>query len=128
MKPGGVYRSTDGGVFRSDNGGRTWSSIDNQPTAQFCHVALDADFPYHLCGAQQDNSAVRIASGANGGGITEQDWYDVGGGESGWIAPDPRNSEIVYAGPYDGLVTTNFPNRINSLSQIPICPALHWRW
>ena len=29
----------------------------------------------------------------------------MGGGESGWIAPDPRDSQIVYAGSYDGLIT-----------------------
>ena len=48
---------------------------------------------------------MRTASRTAGGGITEQNWYDVGGGESGWIAPDPRDSQIVYAGSYDGLIT-----------------------
>jgi hypothetical protein len=68
-------------------------------------VALDDDYPYHVYGAQQDNSTVRIASRSDGRGIGERDWYDVGGGESGWIAPDPRNSQIVYAGSYDGYLT-----------------------
>jgi hypothetical protein len=68
-------------------------------------VALDNDFPYDIYGAQQDNSTVRIASRTAAGGITARDWYDVGGGESGWIAPDPRDSQIVYAGSYDGLLT-----------------------
>ena len=63
------------------------------------------DFPYHIYGAQQDNTTVRIASRTAGGAIGDDDWYDVGGGESGWIAPDPRNSQIVYAGSYDGLLT-----------------------
>jgi photosystem II stability/assembly factor-like uncharacterized protein len=103
--PRRMIEANDGGANVSSDGGRTWSSIDNQPTAQFYRVALDQDFPYHLYGAQQDSSTVRIASRTSGGGITEQDWYDVGGGESGWIAPDPRNSEIVYAGSYDGLIT-----------------------
>src|SRR5262249_50874630 len=57
------------------------------------------------CGAQEAKSTVRIASRAGGFGITSADWYDVGGGESGWIAPDPKNSQIVYAGSYDGLIT-----------------------
>jgi hypothetical protein len=77
----------------------------NQPTAQFYRVALDNDYPYHVYGAQQDNSTVRTASRSGRGGIGERDWYDVGGGESGWIAPDPRNSQIVYAGSYDGYLT-----------------------
>jgi photosystem II stability/assembly factor-like uncharacterized protein len=103
--PNRMIESNDGGATITRDGGRTWSSEDNQPTAQFYRVALDQDFPYHIYGAQQDNSTVRIASRTAGSGITAADWYDVGGGESGWIAPDPRNSEIVYAGSYDGLIT-----------------------
>jgi photosystem II stability/assembly factor-like uncharacterized protein len=98
--------ANDGGATVSTDGGRTWSSLDNQPTAQFYRVALDEDFPYHAYGAQQDNTTVRIATHATaGGGITDRDWYDVGGGESGWIAPDPTDSEIVYAGSYGNLIT-----------------------
>src|SRR5205807_1301256 len=48
---------------------------------------------------------VRIASRTTGGAITRQDWFDVGGGESGWIAPSPKDSEIIFAGSYDGLIT-----------------------
>jgi photosystem II stability/assembly factor-like uncharacterized protein len=103
--PNRMIESNDGGATITADGGRTWSSVMNQPTAQFYRVALDQDFPYHAYGAQQDNSTVRTATRTAGGGITESDWYDVGGGESGWIAPDPRNSEIVYAGSYDGLIT-----------------------
>ncbi len=103
--PQRMIEGNDGGANITSDGGRTWSSIMNQPTAQFYRVALDNDFPYHIYGAQQDNSTVRIASRTGGSGITERDWYDVGGGESGWIAPDPNNSEIVYAGSYDGLIT-----------------------
>ena len=100
-----MIESNDGGATITRDGGRTWSSIDNQPTAQFYRVALDQDFPYNIYGAQQDNTTVRIASRTAGSSITAADWYDVGGGESGWIAPDPRNSQIVYAGSYDGLIT-----------------------
>jgi photosystem II stability/assembly factor-like uncharacterized protein len=104
--PDRMIESNDGGAIVTADGGKTWSSIDNQPTAQFYRVALDNDFPYHAYGAQQDNSTVRIATRTTtGGGITDRDWYDVGGGESGWIAPDARDSEIVYAGSYGNLIT-----------------------
>jgi photosystem II stability/assembly factor-like uncharacterized protein len=103
--PQRMIESNDGGANITYDGGRTWSTIMNQPTAQFYRVALDNDFPYNIYGAQQDNSTVRTASRTAFGGITERDWYDVGGGESGWIAPDPRDSEIVYAGSYDGYIT-----------------------
>jgi len=95
----------DGGAEVTFNGGGSFSSIDNQPTAQFYRVALDNDFPYHIYGAQQDNSTVRIPSRTTEGGIDRTDWYDVGGGESGWIAPSPKDSQIVYAGSYGGLIT-----------------------
>jgi photosystem II stability/assembly factor-like uncharacterized protein len=100
-----VIIGDDGGAEVSFNGGRSWSSINNQPTAQFYRVALDNDFPYHIYGAQQDNSTVRIASRTTEGGIDRTDWYDVGGGESGWIAPSPKDSQIVFAGSYGGLMT-----------------------
>jgi photosystem II stability/assembly factor-like uncharacterized protein len=103
--PERMIESNDGGANITSDGGHTWSSVMNQPTAQFYRVALDNDFPYNIYGAQQDNTTVRTASRTPGFGITESDWYDVGGGESGWIAPDPANSEIVYAGSYDGLIT-----------------------
>jgi photosystem II stability/assembly factor-like uncharacterized protein/uncharacterized protein (DUF1778 family) len=99
----------DGGSHVTTNGGKSWSEQD-QPTAQFYRVALDNDFPYNIYGAQQDNSTVRIASRTNGFAIDTADWYDVGGGESGWIAPLPDNSKIVFAGSYGGLLTRDDRN------------------
>ena len=103
--PNRFIESSDGGAQVSFDGGKSWSTEDNQPTGQFYRVALDNDFPYHIYGAQQDNSTVSIASRSNNDAITERDWHDVGGGESGWIAPDPNDSNFVYAGSYDGLLT-----------------------
>ncbi|MDT5124123.1 MAG: hypothetical protein QOC96_3605 [Acidobacteriota bacterium] len=102
--PQRMIESNDGGANVSVNGGKTWTDED-QPTAQFYRVALDNDFPYHIYGAQQDNSTVRIASRTNSAGINREDWYDVGGGESGWVVPYPKDSEIVFAGSYGGLIT-----------------------
>ncbi len=116
-----MIESNDGGANITTDGGRTWSTVMNQPTAQFYRVALDNDFPYNLYGAQQDNSTVRIASRTAGFGITERDWYDVGGGESGWIAPDPRDSQIVYAGSYDGLIT-RYDHRTGQMRDVNAWP------
>ncbi|MEK6337218.1 MAG: glycosyl hydrolase [Acidobacteriota bacterium] len=102
--PQRMINSNDGGANVSFNGGKSWSEQD-QATAQFYRVALDNDFPYHIYGAQQDNSTVRIASRTTDAGITTSDWFDVGGGESGWIAPSPKDSLIIFAGSYDGLIT-----------------------
>ncbi len=102
--PNRMINSNDGGANVSYNGGRSWTEQD-QPTAQFYRVTVDNDFPYNIYGAQQDNSTVRIPSRTTDSAITREHWYDVGGGESGWIAPSPKNSNIVFAGSYGGLLT-----------------------
>lgn len=99
-----MINGNDGGANVSLDGGRNWTEQD-QATAQFYRVTVDNDFPYNIYGAQQDNSTVRIASRTNDFAITERDWWDVGGGESGWIAPHPENSDIVFAGSYGGFLT-----------------------
>jgi photosystem II stability/assembly factor-like uncharacterized protein/DNA-binding FrmR family transcriptional regulator len=99
-----MIESNDGGANVSTNGGASWTGQGNQPTAQFYHVVADQRFPYYIYGAQQDNSTVGIAS-ASPGGIDRPNWYAVGGGESGYIAPDPHDPEIVYAGSYGGEIT-----------------------
>lgn len=115
-----MINSNDGGANVSINGGRTWTEQD-QPTAQFYRVALDNDFPYHIYGAQQDNSTVAIAGRTTDSGIDRTDWHEVGGGESGWIAPHPANSNIVFAGSYGGLIT-RYDNRTGRLRNVSPWP------
>ncbi len=103
--PQRLIEGNDGGACVSNDGGLSWTSLENQPTAQFYRVTTDDAFPYRVYGAQQDNSTVGIASRTAGFGIGRTDWYDVGGGESGWIAPKPGEPGIVYAGSYNGLLT-----------------------
>src|SRR5581483_7806526 len=103
--PQRMIEANDGGATISTDGGKNWSTENNQPTAQFYRVALDDDFPYHAYGAQQDNTTVKTATRSASGGIGERDWYPVGGGESGWIAPWPKDTNVVFAGSYDGLIT-----------------------
>ncbi|HRK73305.1 MAG TPA: glycosyl hydrolase, partial [Rhodothermales bacterium] len=95
----------DGGAQVSVDGGENWSTYHNQPTAQFYRVVTDDHFPYRIYGAQQDNSTVRIVHRSDGFGITERDWEETAGGESGHIAVDPRNNDIVYGGSYGGFLT-----------------------
>jgi photosystem II stability/assembly factor-like uncharacterized protein len=89
---------SDQGVGVTVDSGRTWSSWYNQPTAQFYHVAVDNDFPYHVYGAQQDSGSVYILSRSNDGAITFRDWHPAGAGESGYIVPDPSDSNTIYGG------------------------------
>jgi photosystem II stability/assembly factor-like uncharacterized protein len=115
-----MVNGNDGGANVSFNGGRTWTEQD-QSTAQFYRVAIDDDFPYHVYGAQQDNSTVKIASRTSDFAITERDWYDVGGGESGWIAPSPKDSNVVFAGSYGGLLT-RYDHRSGQLRNVTVWP------
>ncbi|MFD2203649.1 WD40/YVTN/BNR-like repeat-containing protein [Shivajiella indica] len=94
----------DGGAQVSFDGGETWSTYMNQPTAQFYRVTTDNHFPYRIYGAQQDNSTMRIAHRNEGSGITEEDWQESAGSESGWLAVDPTDNDVVYGGNYGGLL------------------------
>jgi len=116
-----MINSNDGGANVTTDGGKTWTRQDNQPTAQFYHVATDNRVPYYVYGAQQDNSTVAIASRSDRGFIDRSDWYPVGGGESGYIVPSPLDPNIVYAGSYDGLIT-RFDKRTGQAQDVTIWP------
>ena len=107
-----MINANDGGATISVDGGKNWSTQKNQPTAQFYHVVADNDFQYRIYGSQQDNSTVGILTRSDRGVIDRPDWDPVGGGESGYIAVDPRDSNIVYAGSYFGH-STRFDRRTN---------------
>ncbi len=97
--------SNDGGAAVSFNGGKTWSTENNQPTAQFYRVNADNLFPFNLYGGQQDNTSVRIASfSTSRGGITDRDWAPSAGGESAFLAFDPNNPRYVMGGSYQGTI------------------------
>ncbi len=95
----------DGGATITFNGGETWSSIYNQPTAEFYHVTTDTRTPYRVYGAQQDNTTITVPSRSPLVAISNNESYDIGGGESGYIAVRPDNPSIVYAGSYLGYMT-----------------------
>ncbi len=95
----------DGGAAISFNRGKTWSSQDKMPTAQFYRVNVDNEFPYNIYGGQQDNSSVKIASMAvDGSGISERHWTYSAGGESAFLAFDPDDPGIVLGGSYLGTI------------------------
>ncbi|KAB2877823.1 glycosyl hydrolase [bacterium] len=94
----------DGGAVVSYNGGKSWTDQDIA-TAQFYHVTVDNQFPYHVYGAQQDNSTIDIVSRTNSWGIDFTDWHPVAGGESGYIAVHPEKPHITFGGSYGGYLT-----------------------
>ena len=95
----------DGGAQVSNDAGENWTTYHNQPTAQFYRVTTDNVFPYRIYGAQQDNSAIRIAHRTAGSSIGERNWEPTTGGESAHLAPDPLNPEVVYGGTFKGYMS-----------------------
>ena len=96
--PHRMINGNDGGANVSVTAGESWTG-QAYPTAQMYNVFTTTHVPYHVCGAQQDNSTVCVPSTGTG------EMYPVGGGESGYIAPDPIDSDVFYAGSYGGLLT-----------------------
>jgi len=107
--PSRFIASNDGGATVTVNGGQTWTAEDH-PTAQFYHVTTTADVPYHVCGAQQDNSTACVSSqppqglGGSSGNVNLL-FYSVGGCESGYVLNDPKNTDVFFAGCFGGQIT-----------------------
>jgi photosystem II stability/assembly factor-like uncharacterized protein len=116
-----MVNGSDGGAAVTFNGGRTWSSLDTQPTAQFYTAITDNGAPYRVYGSQQDNTSVSIASRTSGAGITESDWHPVAGGESGYLAPTPSNPPVVFGGSFFGLMT-RYDERTGETRNVTIWP------
>ncbi len=90
--------ASDQGAIITVNGGETFSSWNNQPTAQFYHVSADNDFPYNVYSGQQESGSVSIASRGNDGQISYREWHPVAAEEYGYVVADPLNPNLVYGG------------------------------
>jgi photosystem II stability/assembly factor-like uncharacterized protein len=141
-----MIESNDGGAAVSNNGGLSWTG-EQYPTAQLYHVAVTHEIPYHICGAQQDSSTIcvpnaggggRGGGGGGGGGRGAANTYSAGGGESGYIATDPLNPNIFYAGS-QGALLTRFDRRTNYSKDVQVYPLFfsgesagslpeRWQW
>ncbi len=100
-----MINANDGGVNVSFNGGESWTDQMGQPTAEIYRIAVDTRFPYRVYGAQQDNSTASVTAYGPTQFRGAVDFYPVGGGESGHIAVDPSNPNVVYAGSHSGAIT-----------------------
>lgn len=116
-----MINGSDGGAAVTFNGGHSWSSLDNQPTAQFYTAITDNSVPYRVYGSQQDNTTVSIASRTSGAGITDSDWHQVGGGESGYLAPTRSNPPVIFGGSYFGLMT-RYDERTGETRNVTVWP------
>ncbi len=90
-----MIEGNDGGAIVSLDGGATWSTQNNQPTAEIYQVAIDDQFPYRIYGAQQDNTTVIVPSLPLGNG---QEFRDGPGCETGPIIPKMGDANVVWGG------------------------------
>src|SRR5262245_5738896 len=144
--PKHVVLGNDGGgaiSYNVDSPQRVWTDED-YPTEQFYHVITTKHVPFHVCGAQQDNSTLCMPSGpagrgGGGGGGNPTPWYQVGGGEPGYIAPDPKDINVFYAGANNGSFLTRYNRVTGELKEVGAYPRFfsgensvsvveRWQW
>ena len=89
----------DGGLNVSYDQGATWEFINTIPAAQFYAIGVDMRKPYYVYGGLQDNGSWGGPSQTRSqqAGITNADWYRVGGGDGFYTQVDPTDYNIVYA-------------------------------
>src|SRR5438093_572967 len=119
--PNRIINGNDGGAVVTLNGGESWSSVYNQPTAEFYHVITDTQTPYRIYGAQQDNTTMTVPSRSAIAGITAADSFATGGGESGYIAVRTDDPNVIFAGNYQGILT-RYDRRTGQARNIMVWP------
>ncbi len=151
-----LVNGNDGGGAVSMQGGPGWTN-QNFSTAQFYHVVTTGHVPFHVCGSQQDNSTACVPSspsfggrggggGGGGGGAAASaalgprfPSYTVGGGEPGYIAPDPKDIDVFFAGTNNGGFLTRFNRKTGQLREVNPYPRQYqgepssavkerWQW
>lgn len=125
-----MIQGNDGGACVSLNGGASWSSIYNQPTAQFYHVAADSRDPYYIYGTQQDNTSIAVPSRSPRQSIGWHDCFIAGTGESGYIQVHPDNPDIVYVGaigssPGGGDALQRYDHKTGQIRLIGVWPEIN---
>ncbi|HMV49573.1 MAG TPA: glycosyl hydrolase, partial [Blastocatellia bacterium] len=131
--PQHLVLGNDGGGAVSMEAGKGWSG-QAFPTGQFYHVITTKHVPYHVCGAQQDSTTMCVPSNTNlptggrggggGGANIPPPTYTVGGGEPGYIAPDPKNPEVFFAGGNNGTFITRLNRNTGELREVGPYPRL----
>jgi len=130
--------ANDGGLDITVNRGASWRRVE-LPIAQMYHVAVDNRVPYFVYGNRQDGQSARGPSRTLYGGflgstgnIPRGEWWDVGGGESGWATPDPVDPDIVWSsasgfGSLGGLVS-RMDLRTHQVRDVEVWPRLTVGW
>lgn len=157
--PDHLVVANDGGGAVSNNIGGKWTEQDF-PTEQFYHAITTTHTPYHVCGSQQDNSTLCVPFNWNAAAFglgAQRGWgpppdttkditlggmsvsYVAGGGEPGYIAPDPLDPDIFYSGTNNGAYVDKFNRRLQTSREVNPYPWFYsgepskeikerWQW
>ena len=126
-----MIQGNDGGAHISFNAGASWSCVHNQLTAQLYTVDTDGRAPHYLVyGTQQDNSSIGVPSGTNDGAIAWEDCRIAGTGESGYVAVDPKDPDVLYVGavgssPGGGGALQRYDHRTGQVRLVNVWPEHH---
>lgn len=119
--PNRLATAFDGGANISTDAGKTWLQAP-LAVAQSYHVSTDDRIPYTICSEDQDaGSACAPSNSLMSGGIPGASWFDAGGGESGWIVIDPKDSNVIYGDGYEGEIT-RFDRRTSQARVVDVWP------
>jgi hypothetical protein len=94
--PKRMFSGVDQGAAITVDGGESWTPYYGLVNGQFYRVSTDYDFPYHVCGPQQDSGTACVASRTDFGIIRPNDWYPAGGFENGFLIADPLDTRYMY--------------------------------
>jgi len=96
----------DGGYAITLDGGRNWEFSRNLAIGQVYHIGYDDETPYRVCAPLQDNNGFcGPSNGLNPGGIPDEAWDRVVGGDGMWAWPDPRDPNLVWADSQNGSLS-----------------------
>jgi len=101
-----ILIGNDGGLDVTYDQGATWEFINTIPAAQFYAVAADMRRPYYVYGGLQDNGSWGGPSQTrSGAGITNADWFRIGGGDGFYAQADPSDQYILYSESQNGAMS-----------------------
>lgn len=158
--PSHLVVANDGGGAVSKDTAQSWTD-EQYPTEQFYHAVTTKHIPFHVCGSQQDNSTICTpfnwnaaaygfgTAGRRPGGVGRPSRditaggmgvsYVAGGGEPGYIAPDPLDPDIFYSGTNNGAYVDKFNRRLGTSREVNPYPWFYsgepardirerWQW
>lgn len=93
-----LIKADDGGVGISYDRGVKWLYVTTLPVSQFYRISVSKTTPYLVCGGLQDNGSWcgpnQVYSSQ---GITNEDWFRVGGGDGFFNVIDTVDNRTVYS-------------------------------